>query len=157
MVKLVAGDEVGERENRHRVAVGDAAAQPSFFVQRTKQSEAGLAHIRILLDQIRELALAEARAANESSCSKPESGVSSPRANPQSAISENSLGIGDVAEHFFYTPLVRRVPEISVALAAARENVAVCLSCAVSASRMSSPGTSKRIAPRRARNRPARA
>ena len=36
MMKLVAGDEVGQGKNRDRVVAGDAAPQPRFRVQRTK-------------------------------------------------------------------------------------------------------------------------
>jgi hypothetical protein len=39
----------------------------------------------------------------------------------QGAIRKNPLRVGNVPEHFFYGPLVRRVPEIPIALTSARE------------------------------------
>ena len=119
MVKFVAGDEVGERKNCDRVAARDAAAQPRFFTKRVKQRQAGLAHVRIFFHKIRQFSRAKAGAANVIVLFKTlKRGLISAR-NPQGAIGENSLRVGNVADDFLYTPLIRRVPEIAVAFAAA--------------------------------------
>src|ERR1700720_2926881 len=121
MVKFVARDEVGKRKNRDRVAVRDAAPQPGFFIQRAKQGQAGLAPIGIFLNKSRELARSKSGPANVIVRFKSLEWRLVSARNTHRAIRENSFRVGNVAGDFFYCPLVRRVAEIAVALAPARQ------------------------------------
>src|SRR4029077_10969057 len=117
MVQFVTCDEISEGQNRYRVVARDAAAQPGFFVERSKQSEAGLAHVRVLFHHIRELSRAEPCAANVIPLLKTRKRrLVSPR-EPQGAVRKDPLRVGNMPEHFLYGPLARRVTEIAVALA----------------------------------------
>ena len=117
MVKFVTCDEISEGQNRYRVVARDAAAQPGFFVERSKQSEAGLAHVRVLFHHIRKFSRTEPCAANIILLLKTCKRRLVSAREPQGAVREDPLRVGDMPEHFLNGPLARRVTEIAVALA----------------------------------------
>ena len=103
-MQFVAGDQVGQRQDGNRILAGNAAALPSFFIQRTEESHAGAAHVGILVQNVGKRAVIEPRAANEIILLKTFERRLVPASDAQCAVGENAFGIGDDAQEPLLSP-----------------------------------------------------
>src|SRR5581483_2590331 len=112
MMALVSRRDIRQSSHRDLFFVGDAPATPGLLVKTAEQRQAGSAHTGVLVEQIGDTALAEVAVAHVVVLLETfdRSLISAP--DPQGAIGEDPLGIGDMSENFFDRPFVWGVSEI---------------------------------------------
>jgi len=114
MVQFVSGDEISDSAGADLILVCDAAALPGCFVQIAQQRECGASDGDVVLDHVGERALGERAVADvvvllEAFDRRPVTA-----GDAQGAIGKDALGIADVSENFFDSPLVGRVAVVAV-------------------------------------------
>ncbi len=117
MVAHVAGHDVRGRPRRHRVAVGDAAAQQRLGGEAPEHDEVGAADVAELVRKRAEGAAAPVGVCHVVVLLVPGERRRVSAGEAERAIAEDPLGVGDVAENLPHAPLVRRGAEVAILLA----------------------------------------
>src|SRR5579872_188816 len=121
MMEFVASNGISDGAHADLVFVGDAAAKPCRFVEIAQQSQGGPANGDVVVDQFRKWATVERPVAHIVVLLEAFDGRAVAARDTQGAISEDTLGVADMAEHLFGGPLVGGVTEVAVGLVASRE------------------------------------
>src|SRR5581483_11358211 len=124
MMALVSRRDIRQSSHRDLFFVGDAPATPGLLVKTAEQRQGGSAHTGVLVEQIGDTALAEVTVAHVIVLleSFDRSLISAP--DPQGAIGEDPLGIGDMSENFFDRPFAWAVSEIRLLIVQSGKHVA---------------------------------
>src|SRR6266480_2732199 len=123
VVHLVARGDKSQRAHGHFLLIGQAAARPDIFLERTKQADTRAAHGSKLLGKACERPLAKRTTPHVVILLESGKRRLIGARKPQRPVSKNALGIRDVPENFLYRPFSGRIPEASVPLASSRKQL----------------------------------
>src|SRR5262245_3209729 len=121
VVITVPGNDERERSNTERAAIGIAAPGPGPILQAAEQRERASTHRVELLDQLGEALVVESRMGDVVVLVEArERGLIRAR-EAQRAVGEDSLRVGDMAEHLLDAPLLRRITQRALRFVQASE------------------------------------
>lgn len=123
MAQFVAGDMEGESADRRLVAVYDAPAHPLVGREPAKECNRRRSHGAILLDQLREGLIFEARGGDVLLLVEPLERAPVAAEHAQQAIREDALVIGEMTEDFLQRPFAGRVAKAPDSMLVKRSQV----------------------------------